>query len=95
MASVGPLLVRGPVDVGEHVAGAAFQGPAEGDQFCQVDGYCLGDQADCLCQRGFSGSTARVTVGGNDVLVDRPRGLDLRHVARRRTPHPGGCIACR
>jgi hypothetical protein len=67
----------GPVEVGEDVDRAAFEGAAEGDHFVEVFRDGGADRVDRLAQLGLAGGAVGVAVGGDDALVDAPRCLDL------------------
>jgi hypothetical protein len=67
----------GPVEVGEHVGGAAVECSAEGDQFGQGGRHALADRVDDRLQFGFRGGAVAISLGGDDALVDAPGGLDL------------------
>ena len=51
MASVGPLLVPAPVEVGEDVSGSAGQGAAEGGELGQLARDAAADHRDHVGQR--------------------------------------------
>ena len=70
--------VRGAwvVEVGQHVTGSAFQGGAELAEFDQGGGNASADRVDDLLERFPALLGVRVSVGGDDVLVHAPGGLD-------------------
>jgi hypothetical protein len=77
MASVGPLLVCGSVEVGQDVRSALLQRSPERDEFGQRGGDPVAEGVD---QRGHRGSALRgvgVAVGVDHALVDAPGRLDL------------------
>jgi len=73
MASVGPLDVPGPVEEGQHVSSALFQCSAESTQLGQSGRDAVADRLDDGGEFGLAGAAVRVSVGGHDALVGRPR----------------------
>src|SRR6185312_524795 len=67
----------GPIEVGQHVGGALFQCPSEGDQFLQRFGNAGAERGDQCLHHGPASVAVRVTVGGHGPLVGTPGGLDL------------------
>jgi len=69
MASVGPLLVRGPVEVGQDVGGPPGQGSAEGDDLGQSRWHAPADGLDQvphqLAAAGPVGFTEAVTASSD------------------------------
>jgi hypothetical protein len=66
-----------PVEVGEHVGGAALERAPESDPLGQGCGDCRADRGDDLLQLGLRGGSVRVAVGSDDALVDAPGRLDF------------------
>ena len=55
MASVGPLLVWGVVEVGQDVCGSAFECPAQGGELGEGGGHACGVEAsDFLVHQSLS-----------------------------------------
>jgi hypothetical protein len=77
MASVGPLLVPGAVEVGQDVSGSGLEGPAEFGDLDQRGGDAGADGFDELDHQLTSCRAVFVPVGGDHSLVDAPGRLDL------------------
>jgi hypothetical protein len=78
----GAVAGAGPVEVGEHVGGAAGQGPAEGDDLAQRGRDAAADRGDQFLHELAPGASVRFAVGGDHPLVDAPGRFDLRVLVR-------------
>ena len=72
----GAVAGGGVVEVGQHVLGPVFQGPAKGDQLFELLGYSLGEVVDHCLQGLLSRGAVGVTIRGDDALVDAPGCFD-------------------
>ena len=79
MASVGPLLAWGVVEVGQgqDVPGSAFKYPAQRNELGQTLRYARGGQCvDFDLHQGLTADFVEIAVGVDDVLVDTPGNLE-------------------
>lgn len=76
-ASVGPLLVPGRSEVGEHVSGSLLQGPAQGGELGEHLGDTGAEGGDQLLHELAATLPVLVAIGGDHALVDTSGRLDL------------------
>ena len=77
MASVGPLLVVGVVEVGQDVPGSAFECPAQRNELSQTPRYTRGCQCvDFGLHQGLTADFVGIAVGVDNVLVGAPCDLE-------------------
>src|SRR5690554_2255127 len=67
----------GSVEVGQHVRGAALEGPAEGDDLAQCRRDAVADRLDQRCHQLAALRAVGLPVGADHALVDAPGGFDL------------------
>ena len=77
IASVGPLPVRGPVEVGQDVGGPVLQRPPEPDDLAQGGRDVVADGGDQPGHELTALGPVGFAVGGDHALIDGPGGFDL------------------